>query len=54
VRLQLTVGGHTHKACPPPVPEAVACASGCRLDELAALTTRLKSLRDQVVQATAR
>jgi hypothetical protein len=30
------------------VPAAVACASGCELDELQQLTTRLKTLRDQL------
>jgi DNA-binding MarR family transcriptional regulator len=54
VRLQLTAAGRALKARARAVPEAVACASGCRLDELAALTTRLKTLRDQVVQATPR
>jgi len=54
VRLQLTAAGRALKSRARAVPEAVACASGCRLDELTALTARLKSLRDQVVQATPR
>ncbi len=54
VRLQLTAAGRALKARARAVPEAVACASGCRLDELAALTARLQLLRDQVVQATPR
>lgn len=54
VRVQLTAAGRALKARARAVPEAVACASGCRLDELAALTTRLKALRDQVVAAAPR
>lgn len=53
VRLQLTPAGRALKARARAVPETVAGASGCRLDEMAALTARLHALRDQVVQATA-
>jgi len=36
------------------VPEALACASGCELDELVAMTARLKTLRDQIADSTPR
>jgi len=48
VLLQLTPAGRALKAKALAVPEQVACASGCELDELAALTARLKALRDQI------
>jgi MarR family transcriptional regulator, organic hydroperoxide resistance regulator len=48
VLLQLTPAGRALKAKAIAVPEQVACASGCELDEVAALTTRLKALRDQI------
>ena len=48
VLVQLTPAGRGLKAKAVAVPEQVACASGCELDELAALTTRLKALRDQI------
>ncbi|MBI5717061.1 MAG: MarR family transcriptional regulator [Burkholderiales bacterium] len=51
VRLQLTPAGRALKTRARAVPEAVACASGCRLDELASLTARLQALRDQIAQA---
>jgi DNA-binding MarR family transcriptional regulator len=54
VLLQLTQAGRALKGKAAAVPEAVACASGCALDELAALTTRLKALRDQINQSSAR
>jgi DNA-binding MarR family transcriptional regulator len=54
VLLQLTAAGRALKAKAATVPEAVACASGCALDELAALTARLKALRDQINQSSAR
>jgi DNA-binding MarR family transcriptional regulator len=49
VRLQLTAAGRALKARARTVPEAIACASGCQLDELAALTARLRTLRDDVL-----
>ncbi len=52
VLLQLSAAGRALKTRATEVPAAVACAAGCSLDELASLTARLKSLRDQVVQAT--
>ena len=54
VRVQLTAAGRALKKQAARVPEAVACASGCALDELAALTTRLRSLHGQLSNAPAR
>jgi MarR family transcriptional regulator, organic hydroperoxide resistance regulator len=54
VLLQLTPAGRALKIKATVVPEQVACASGCELDELAALTTRLKALRDQINHSTPR
>src|SRR5262245_28844294 len=48
VLLQLTTAGRALKTKALAVPEQVACASGCELDELAALTARLKALRAQI------
>jgi MarR family transcriptional regulator, organic hydroperoxide resistance regulator len=53
VLLRLTAAGRHLKQRAAKVPPEVACAAGCPLDELAALTARLKTLRDQIVQATA-
>ncbi|WP_425259901.1 MarR family winged helix-turn-helix transcriptional regulator [Rubrivivax sp. RP6-9] len=54
VLLRLTAAGRTLKTRAVAVPEAVACASGCALDELAALTTRLQALRLQIQNSTPR
>ena len=54
VLLQLTPAGRALKSKAMAVPESMACASGCALDELAALTARLKALRDQITDSTAR
>ena len=54
VLLQLTPAGRALRAKALAVPEHVACASGCALDELAALTARLKALRDQITESTPR
>jgi len=51
VRLQLTPAGRALKARARAVPQAVACAAGCELDEIAVLTSRLKDLRDQLLAA---
>lgn len=48
VRVQLTPAGRALKSRAAKVPPQVACAAGCSLDELAALTQRLKQLRDQI------
>ncbi|MCW5659375.1 MAG: MarR family transcriptional regulator [Burkholderiaceae bacterium] len=54
VLLQLTPAGRALKTRALVVPEQVACASGCELAELAALTARLKALRDQITHSTPR
>jgi MarR family transcriptional regulator, organic hydroperoxide resistance regulator len=48
VLLRLTAAGRALKSRAAEVPAQVACASGCDLDELTALTARLKALRDQI------
>ena len=48
VLLRLTPAGRALKARAMKVPPQVACAAACSLDELAALTRRLKQLRDQI------
>jgi DNA-binding MarR family transcriptional regulator len=52
VLLRLTPAGRALKARAATVPQQVACAAGCRLDELTALTARLKALRDQLAAAS--
>ena len=54
VLLQLTREGRALKRRALAVPEAVACAAGCELDELASLTARLKTLRAQLTTSTTR
>lgn len=54
VLLQLTREGRALKRRALAVPEAVACAVGCELDELARLTARLKTLREQLTASTSR
>ena len=54
VLLQLTPVGRALKSKAMAVPESMACASGCALDELAALTARLKALRGQITDSTTR
>ena len=54
VVLQLTATGRALKARAVEVPQAVACASGCALDELASLTARLQTLRQQLTDSTPR
>lgn len=46
VRVQLSAAGRALRAQAQPIPRAVACASGCALDELVSLTQRLQALRD--------
>ncbi|MEO3713497.1 MarR family winged helix-turn-helix transcriptional regulator [Roseateles flavus] len=48
VLLSLTREGRALKAPARKIPEALACASACSLDELAALTQRLHALRNQL------
>jgi DNA-binding MarR family transcriptional regulator len=52
VLLHLTPAGRALKAKALTVPESVACASGCALDELASLTARLKALREHLTETT--
>ncbi|MBT9486033.1 MAG: MarR family transcriptional regulator [Rubrivivax sp.] len=54
VLLQLTPEGRSLKTRALVVPEAVACASGCALDELASLTARLQALRGQLLDSSPR
>jgi len=54
VLLQLTPTGRALKTKAHAVPESMACAAGCSLDELATLTARLKSLRGQITESTPR
>jgi DNA-binding MarR family transcriptional regulator len=48
VLLQLTPAGRALKSRAAKVPPQVACAAGCSLEELAALTQRLKQLREHI------
>ena len=50
VLLQLSAAGRKLKARAVRVPRAVACATGCQLDELGALVGRLKQLRANLNQ----
>ena len=54
VLLQLSAAGRRMKARATAVPQAVACATGCKLDELASLVAQLKQLRTQLNQFTSR
>jgi DNA-binding MarR family transcriptional regulator len=54
VLVQLTAAGRALKARAAKVPPQVACAAACPLDELAALTTRLKQLRDDITEFSSR
>lgn len=49
VLLQLTAAGRGLKTRAAAIPVAIAGASGCTLDELTALTARLKSLRADIL-----
>jgi MarR family transcriptional regulator, organic hydroperoxide resistance regulator len=48
VLVLLTPAGRALKSRAAKVPPQVACAAGCSIDELAALTQRLKLLREQI------
>jgi MarR family transcriptional regulator, organic hydroperoxide resistance regulator len=54
VLLQLTAAGRALKAQARHVPQVMAEATGCELGELAALTTRLKALRDRLIDSPPR
>ena len=48
VLLQLTAAGRSLKTRAQQVPRAIAAASGCELDELSSLTSRLQALRARI------
>lgn len=54
VLLHLAPAGRALKTKAQTIPESMACAAGCSLDELAALTARLKTLRNQITKSTPR
>jgi len=54
VRVTLTAAGRALKARAAKVPPQVACASACSLDELAAMTARLRQLRDDLTEFSTR
>ncbi|WP_046112337.1 MarR family winged helix-turn-helix transcriptional regulator [Aquincola tertiaricarbonis] len=54
VRVQLTTTGRAMRERALQVPQAVACASGCALEELVSLTRRLQALRDSLNQEAER
>jgi MarR family transcriptional regulator, organic hydroperoxide resistance regulator len=54
VLVQLTAAGRALKARAAKVPPQVACAAACPLDELTALTARLKQLRDDITGFSSR
>lgn len=51
VLLRLTPSGRALESRAASVPPAIAGASGCRLDEIGALTARLQSLRGELLRA---
>jgi len=48
VRLQLTAAGRALQAQAVTVPQTIACATACELDQIQALTQQLRQLRDQL------
>ena len=54
VLLRLTPAGKALKVRAAAVPPQVACASACSLEELAAITTRLRQLRDDLTEFSTR
>jgi MarR family transcriptional regulator, organic hydroperoxide resistance regulator len=54
VLVKLTAAGRALKSRAMKVPPQVACAAACPLDELAALTARLKQLRDDITEFSTR
>ena len=53
VLLRLTGAGRALKSRAAKVPPRMVCATACDLDELNALTARLKTLRDRLSAAVA-
>jgi DNA-binding MarR family transcriptional regulator len=54
VLLQLTPRGRALRQRAARVPQAVAQAAGCGVDEITSLVTRLQALRDRIADATPR
>ena len=54
VLVNLTAAGRALRSRAMKVPPQVACAAACPLDELAALTRRLKQLRDDLTEFSTR
>jgi DNA-binding MarR family transcriptional regulator len=54
VLLQLTAAGRALKARAARVPQTIAAASGCELNELSSLTGRLQALRQQLTASLPR
>ena len=54
VLVSLTAAGRALRSRAMKVPPQVACAAACPLDELAALTRRLKQLRDDLTEFSTR
>ena len=54
VRVHLTAAGRALKARALKVPPQVACAAACSIDELASLTRRLQTLRDEITAFSTR
>jgi MarR family transcriptional regulator, organic hydroperoxide resistance regulator len=52
VLLRLTPAGRALRRQALRIPEQIACASACELDEIAELTQRLQHLRDQLTAAS--
>ena len=53
VRLRLTPAGRALRRRAEAIPQHIACATGCALDEISELTQRLQTLRGQLTQAAA-
>ena len=54
VHVTLSAAGRDLKLAAAQVPAAVACATGCDIDELAQLTSRLQQLRTQITDSSPR
>lgn len=52
VLLRLTAEGRAMKARAVAVPQAIACATACDIDQIAALTRQLVALRDRLTHAS--
>jgi MarR family transcriptional regulator, organic hydroperoxide resistance regulator len=54
VLVHLTAAGRALRQRALKVPQQVVCAANCNLDEIAALTTRLQALREEIQEFSAR